>query len=121
MPAKQSDKGNERFKVLESILNNLNVAILVSDMVTNKILYANEKMLAMYPNTPLVNRICWEVLKSETKRCKDCPIPRLLKKPGDSYQHEKQEEDGYFQIYDSIIPWAGGKMAHLRYVVEITR
>lgn len=120
MPAKQNSKENERIKVLESILNNLNIAILVSDMVTNEILYANEGMHAMYPNASLVGGICWEVLKSETKRCKDCPIPRLLKKPGDSVQHTTQEEDGYFQINDSIIPWEGGKLAHLRCVVEIS-
>lgn len=122
MPKKNNspDEKMSRIESMDNILNGMNIAILVSDMVTNEILYANAELRRMYRDAPLIGKICWESLKNESKRCKDCPISRLLKNPEESYQHVIHEEDKCFQINDSIIPWSGGKLAHLRYIVEIT-
>lgn len=123
MQEEQSRHNEEavRAGAADCILDNLNIAVLVSDMSTNKILYANKKMRQMYEGVPLIGRICWEALKGETKRCKDCPVSRLLKYPMESYQQVTCEEDRCLQITDSIIPWPGGKLAHLRYMAEISK
>lgn len=113
----QSDETESQSQI---ILNNINVAVFVSDMVTNKILYANKKLQQMYEDNTLTDKICWEALRNIEKRCEFCPIPYLLKNPGESYQWELCEGDKLFKICDSIIPWVDGRMAHLQYMVDIT-
>lgn len=103
---------------MENILNYLNIPIYVSDLVTNEILYANTALLRLNENRQLVGRICWEALQDEAKRCQACPIPYLLKHPGEGYQREVYNGK-YQKIYDCIIPWANGKLAHLQYRVDM--
>lgn len=108
-------------KMQENILNDINVAIYVSDLETNRILFVNESMRKKHAGKSLKDRICWEALQNKTKRCSFCPVPYLLKNPGKSYRWELFDgvPGRLFQIQDSIIPWMGGKLAHLEYAVDI--
>lgn len=103
-------------KILEKSLDSLSMIIYVSDLETNKILFANTALQQMHNGDPLKNRTCWEALQSEGERCRFCPIPYLLKNPGESYQWEFYNEvlGKRFLMQDSIIPWMGGKLAHMQ-------
>jgi len=105
--------------IRDSILDNLNITIYVSDLATNEILYANRALQLKHNGQPLAGKVCWEALENKTNRCESCSIPYLLKHPGKSYQQEINN-GWYLKIYDSIIPWKNGKLVHLRYVVDIT-
>lgn len=105
--------------IRDSILNNIDISIYVTDMETNKLLFVNSDLKKQHKGMPLVGETCWQVLKNRSKRCEQCPIPYLLKNPGRSYKWETYQGDKRFQIYDCIIPWTNGKLAHLQYMVEI--
>jgi len=109
-----------QLEIRNSILDNLEVAVFVTDLATNRIVYANAMTRRMYGNEDLAGRICWEV-RNERKRCGFCPIPYLLKNPGKGYQWEWAIDDRYFRLYDSIIPWEKGRVAHMHCMVEITK
>jgi len=115
------DENTSQVEIRNNILDNLAVPIYVSDLATNEVLYANIALKLLYGDTQLVGRICWEVLRSESKRCKMCPISQLFKNPGESYHWEMNAEGRHFQISDCIIPWIGGKLVHLQYMVEILK
>lgn len=104
----------------DNILNSLNMSIYVSDLVTNEILYANMTLQQRHGNQLLVGKICWEVLENKSNRCESCPIPYLLKHPGECYQREIYN-DRRLKIYDSIILWENDKLAHLRYIVDVAK
>lgn len=119
MPEKKHpDEKTIQIEIRDSILNSLDLLIYVSDMVTNEILFANVPLRQRYGDNSLTGKTCWEALRNESKRCENCPIPYLLKHPGESLQREMCVEGGRFQVSDSIIPWANGKLAHLQYMSE---
>jgi len=111
----------DRLKIRDSVLDNLAFAICVTDLATNKILYVNATMRRLHGDEVLTGRVCWEGMGNENKRCAFCPIPNLLKNPGKSYQWERDIDDRHFQMYDSIIPWEKGRVAHMHCRVEITK
>lgn len=115
----QLDEITALLEARDSILNNLDIAICVSDLATNEILYANAPLRQMFGDEQLTGRICWEALNGGSERCEFCAIPYLLKHPGQAYEWEIRTEDGCFQICDSIIPWANGRVAHMQCMMEI--
>jgi len=118
---KNLDELMNGLKMRDSILDNLELAIYVTDLATNEIVYANPMTLHMHGTEELEGRICWEAMWNENKRCEFCPIPHLLKNPGKNYQWEWDIDDRHFQMYDSIIPWEKERVAHMHYRVEITK
>lgn len=115
-----ADKTATQVKMEDNILNSLNISIYVSDMATNKLLYANMALQQKHGGQPLIGKVCWEALESKTKRCESCPIPYLLKHPGENYQREIYN-GGHLKIHDSIIQWGNGKLVHLRYMIDIAK
>lgn len=116
--ADKNKRPDEITNQVAGILDHLEIAVYVSDLETNRILFANQELRLIHGGMPLIGQICWETLWNATKRCDFCPIPYLLKNPGKSYRGERTEEDRQFQVYDSIIPWSKGKLAHLHYMIE---
>lgn len=122
--AMQNDDIYEPIKIsgmFESILNSMDIAVYVSDLETNKIIFANKYLQQRLGESDLVGRCCWEALRSENKRCGICSIPYLLKNIGKvrkvQYFDEVAGKD--FFICDSIISLYGGKMVHLSYSMDI--
>lgn len=120
MIKERPDEAAIQIEIRDNILNNLELAIYVSDLATNEILYTNLAMRKMHGDRPLAGRICWEALHSKSKRCEFCPILYLLKHPGMEYQRESC--NGYHEKTCSrIIPWTNGKLAHLQYVIDVSQ
>lgn len=108
-----------RLETRDNILNSLKIAIYVTDLSTNEIIYVNTALKRMYRDQPLTGRICWETFQNKTERCEFCPLPYLLKYSGRSYQRETYGGNN-LRIYSEIIPWANGKFVHLQYMVDMT-
>lgn len=113
------DEMEIQLEIRENVLNNLGMTIYVSDLATNEILFTNEPLRQMYGEERLTGKICWAALRNESKRCTFCKIPYLLKNPGKECYWEICRGDRRFQLYDNIIPWANGRLAHLQCIVEI--
>lgn len=117
---KYSDDMATQLKIRDNILNNMDVSVYVSDLATNEILFANKALQKRLNDYSLAGRICWEVIENKVKRCDFCRIPYLLKNLGKNFEWKSTDNNRIFQTYDAIIPWSGGKLAHLRYMIEIT-
>lgn len=107
-------------KMRESVLNGIGTLIYVTDLETNEILFANTALRNMYGDSPLTGRVCWEALQNRTSRCRFCPVPHLLKNPGKDYEWNffNNVFGKRYRVHDSIIPWSGGRLAHLEYAAE---
>lgn len=121
MPGKaiNPDETAMQLEIRDNILNNMNIAVYVSDLATNEILFANMALRQLLDNDSLTGRICWEALRNESKRCAFCRIPYLLKNPGQGCHWEMCSGDSHFLIYDNIIPWSNGRLAHLQCMMKI--
>lgn len=111
----------KQLKLKDFVLNGMNIDIYVSDMSSHEILYTNIWTRQNGDDDPLTGRICWEALKDRSTRCESCPITFLLKNPGKINWQELRHERGRLLIYDNIIPWLDGKLAHLHYALDITQ
>lgn len=114
IPAPSAD-GTE---VRELLLNALHIELYVSDMASDEILYASPSTQQMVGSSMLAGRTCWEVIKKKESRCTDCPVYILLKNPGKCLKRVVEENGKRSLVYDSIIPWQGGKFAHLQYSID---
>lgn len=108
-----------QIEIRDSILSNMGIAIYVSDMSSNKILYANMDLQQMYKDKPLIGKICWEVLYNKDKRCLFCPIPHLLKNPGKRFQWELSKEEQRYLVYSCIISWPERRFVNIQYMMKI--
>lgn len=116
---KRSDELIVQLEIMENILNNMNIAVYVSDLATNEILFANMALQQLLDNHSLAGKICWEALRNESKRCEFCQIPYLLKNPGQGFHWKACIKGRQFQMHDSIIPWTDDRLAHMQCLVEI--
>lgn len=114
-----TDELAAKLEMLENILNNMDTAVYVSELATNKILFANMALRQLSDEYSLIGRLCWEALRNESERCGFCKIPYLLKNPGKGCHWELCMGGSRFQMYDNIIPWVEGKLVHMQCIVEI--
>ena len=112
--------------VLSAVLNNLDIMIYVSDLETDKILFANDALRkSLGTADSLKGKICWKTIHGrETSRCAFCRLPQLFENPeAQSVVWESvNESDGKnYDIHDCIIQWEDNKKAHLQYAVDVSR
>lgn len=94
----------------------------VTDLETNEILFVNNETQKLYNYKQLNGRICWEAFHNKKERCEFCSISYLLKHPGVTRNWEYYDEgrERLYRVQNSIIPWIGGKMAHMQLSVAIS-
>jgi len=105
------------------ILNGVDAQILVTDLETDSILYANEKMNEGYDvDYDPKGKYCWEVYQLEHGRCEFCPLPQLAEDHDAVIRWEAfNEKSGkWFLNTDRIIDWVDGRKVHLQHGADIT-
>lgn len=109
--------------VLESILNEMHSYLYVSDLETDEVLYANNRLIRDYgvAANPVGLR-CWEILRKGHQRCPACPVKRLDRNPGEVIEWEEycENTDRYYRNTDCLIDWPGRGKAHLHNRVDVT-
>lgn len=105
------------------VLNNMGLAIMVTDPKTHEILWKNEEMKALYafPETGEVCK-CYQVLRGQTEPCFPCKVTDLLQNPGRKHcarESYNQRTGRYFMMNDSLVRWADGRQVHLQYAMDI--
>lgn len=116
--------GNVTFKTFISLCGGIDVQLMVTDLETNKILFANEKMNKSYniDYNPL-GKYCWEVYQTgQTAPCDFCPLETLKANPDEPIVWEAYNTltGRWFRNTSSIIEWTDGQKAHLQQGVDIT-
>ncbi len=114
---------NESEKTLESILDNIDALIYVSDIETGKILFINEKMLNDFEIDNVVGEICYKVLQSGmTDACSFCPVFKLknIDSPPIVWEEHNTVTSRYYRNTDRLIKWVDNRVVHIQHSVDIT-
>ncbi len=106
-----------------NIINEMDVQVLVTDLDTDEILYANDKMNADYDvQYDPRGEPCWKVYQMAQGRCDFCPLHRLVKKPDSTIKSEmfNKKTGKWFYNTDRVIDWIDGRKVHLQHGTDIT-
>ena len=115
-----------RGEVLNSVLNNMDIMIYVSDLETDEILFANDALhKSLGAADSIKGKICWRTIHNcKTARCAFCKLSQLLEDPAAGpvvWEHVNGPGGRHYVVHDCIIQWENNKKAHLGYVVDIAR
>lgn len=115
-----------RQEMINSVLNNMDIIIYMSDLETDEILFANDTLhKILQAGAPLVGRICWKTIyHNKTARCEFCKLPQLLENPDAApvvWEHVHELTGRRYITYDCIVQWENNKKAHLEYAIDVTR
>ncbi len=109
---------------LQTILNNLDTLIYVSDVETYEILFANRQIQETFG--PVAGRLCWQVLQAgQSGPCEFCSNPKLLTASGTPtgihhWEFQNTRNGRWYALADSAIEWMDGRLVHLSMAVDIT-
>lgn len=116
---------NPSMEAFITILNNMDVQLMVADLETDEILYSNNKMNRAYNvDYNPVGKHCWEVYQTDKiTHCDFCPLAELRKKPGEPIEWEMYNSatGRWFRNISSIVEWTDGRLVHFEQCVDITQ
>lgn len=126
---RRAQKDLERYQeILQTVLDNVEAAIYVSDLDTHEILFANKYMKETFcqKGTPIEGKTCWQTLqKGQHGPCSFCPRPRLMDKNGRplkpyTWEHKNTVLNKWFLMTDSVIRWIDGRYVHMENARDIS-
>ncbi|MBU5680706.1 response regulator [Blautia sp. MSJ-9] len=116
---RQPDGGIEKEWLLESILNDSNQMIQVSDLETYTMLYANSaaRIYTGHENQPYQGEYCYKYMMGLDKPCPFCPMRKM-----EQNECQETEVDNGKEIYavkTKVTEW-NGKKVFIEYAWDIT-
>ena len=109
--------------IYHTMINNIDSNVYVTDPYTYEVLFMNEAMKKIYNIENPVGKKCWELFKcGRDKPCDECPVPRLLESPTDSYTWEESSDYNQknYLNHDCLIEWFDHSLVHFQHSVDIT-
>lgn len=115
-----------RQALLNAFVGNRDVAVYVSDLETDEILYANDTLQEILgTDDSLIGKICWKTIyRSKSSRCEFCTTPQQPEDPKESFAVGEQVHEcsgRRYITYSGIIQWENNKKVRLGYAIDITR
>ena len=113
-------------KTFHDILENLDVYLYISDLVTDEVLFMNGMMKKDFgiADDAYQGKRCWEILQKDfTERCSFCPVPRLMTDGIDvvAWEEHSTLTNRHYTNTDRIVEWFDGRKAHLQCSIDITK
>ncbi|OGI06545.1 MAG: hypothetical protein A2Y40_07565 [Candidatus Margulisbacteria bacterium GWF2_35_9] len=110
----------ERNQLL-SIFDSIEESIYVSDLYTNKILFANKYLTNILGFDP-VGKICFRALQEATSPCEFCTNNKILELDGAPYHwnYFNEKLNKHFCITDRIISWSDKRKVRFEIAVDVT-
>ncbi len=110
-----------RGKIMDSVLNHIDMPVYVTDTQTGKILFANNHVQRLLGSS-LEGGLCWEKLQGSSERCEFCRVDSLALNADESDVWEVYHEltQKHYRVYNSLIPWVNGEKVHLGYALDVT-
>ena len=110
---------------IESVFNNLDAAIYITDMDSHEILFMNNHMKVIFEKD-LTGQICWKSIHdNQDGPCEFCTNDKLIDddgKPTGPYIWELYNQKIYkwYELHDQAIPWADGKLVRMEIAFDVT-
>jgi len=122
--ASKTEETTKNIRILENILNSLDVMIYVTVPQTGELLFINKYMKNYYKiKEDYAGQLCYKLFrKGLNDRCDFCPCRQLDEEPEriiDWVEFNALTKRTYRNT-DCFIEWPGGTLAHLQYSIDIT-
>ncbi len=123
---KANDESARAISALQAVMNNMDLAIMVVDPKTRRLIYTNSYLKNLWNVENVENSICYRALYKREEPCENCPQESLFRKDGQPdfnvlHQEEHNSVTGRdFLISDRLIYWHDGKVVHMRVLTDIT-
>ena len=116
---------NLPLNALVDILNCADFLVYVTEIGTDRILFANEKLAAQYGLSAVstIDKVCWQIFNSDQQgRCVYCPLAKLNKNPDNVVLLKCFDKISgrCYRKTSRVIEWSEGKKAYLHQSVDIT-
>ncbi len=109
--------------VFESLLDHTGVALLITDLDTDEILYTNKALRQMYRlHEQGQGGKCWRLVGGMDVPCALCPKPQLRENPQQVIVWEQHDDKAqtYCRKTDTTMPWIDGRLVHVQSNIDIT-
>jgi len=109
----------------ETILNNLDSSIYITDIKSNEILFMNDHMKKMFQED-LIGGICWKSFHENLDGpCEFCTNDKLIdddENPTGPYVWEfyNQKFGKWYELHDQAIPWGDSRLVRMEIATAIT-
>ena len=116
--------GAFELRVLETVLNALDVLVYVSDMQTHELLFVSRYGIDTWGAPG--GRRCFEYLQAQQgSPCAFCTNDRLIDAEGKStgvliWEFQNTVTQRWYQCHDQAIPWIDGRMVRMEAAIDIT-
>lgn len=109
--------------VLKEFFRTVDIQIMITDLDTDVILYANEKMNKAYGvDYDPTGKRCWEAYQvGQVGRCESCPLNKARHDEGQTFEWERlsPQKDRWFRNTSSLVRVAG-RLVHFEQGADIT-
>ena len=117
-------KMDRTLRTMESIMNNMETFIYVSDSSTGQILFINEQMKKAFgiEGDNAIGKHCYTLFRGLDAVCEFCPCHQLDKEPDETIIWEEYlaDQNSYIRHTDSYIDWPTGDKVHLQCAYDVT-
>lgn len=116
---RQLGEGTEKEWMLESILNESNQMVQVSDLETYTMLYANRaaRIYTGHENQPYQGEYCYKYMMGREEPCPFCPMRKM--KQDECQETEVDNGKEVFAVKTRVTEW-NGKKVFIEYGRNIT-
>lgn len=116
---RQLGEGTEKEWLLESILNDSNQMVQVSDLETYTMLYANRaaRIYTGHENQPYQGEYCYKYMMGREEPCPFCPMRKM--KQDECQETEVDNGKEVFAVKTKVTEW-NGKKIFIEYAWDIT-
>ncbi|RBW51885.1 GGDEF domain-containing protein [Marinobacter sp. F3R11] len=109
---------------LQTILDNLDALVYVSDFDTYELLYLNAYGRSVWGNFQKGQK-CWEVLQNNDGPCSFCTNNLLINSDGQAtaphvWEFQNEVDKRWYQCRDQAIEWTDGRLVRLEIATDIT-
>lgn len=115
-----------RRDVLETVLDNLDVAVYVVEPETFRLVYVNAYLCKMLGGEPLEGRLCHDAIRGRAEPCPECSMEKLFEAGaapfGSSLRYERHNQvfQRDFIISNRLIKWRDGRCMHMAAAIDVT-
>lgn len=114
------------FESLETILNNMDAVVYISDIQTHELLFINNAAKEVTGEIKTEGQLCWQVMHSgQTGPCPFCTNEQLVTADNQPagivvWEHSDERRGRWFECRDQAVSWIDGRLVRMEVATDIT-